>query len=235
MSVTTLFDKLLGLQQQRSQAMFTGYRELVAGLAAGDEPKSTDVERLLADNGKSVEDLRRDVERHRRRMALKAMVGGVPGLEAERREIARQVAAADRVLEAAEKQHDDTTATLYHRRREIDHALSEASNAAAELLRTCDDAVLRREAEALDAEARQLHAACREAVDRATYMEEKMRSELARADYELSEGDADVRRAVAERYCRNAEQARGEVKRLEKAQSESEKRREQLEQRMRLW
>ena len=235
MSVTTLFDKILGLQQQRSQATFTGYRELVAGLATGEEPSPTNVERLLAENGKSVDDLRRDVDRYQRRMAHKAMVAAVPRLESERREIDAQIAAADRLLEAAEKQHDDTTMTLYHRRRQIDLGLSEASNAAGELLRTCDDVTLRREAEALDAEARQLHAACREAIDRATYMEEKTRSELARADYELTEAAADARREVAERYRRNAEQARGEVKRLEKAQAELEKRRRQLEHRLRQW
>lgn len=43
------------------------------------------------------------------RMALKATIDSLPRLEAERREIDSRIAAADGVLEAAEKQHDETT------------------------------------------------------------------------------------------------------------------------------
>lgn len=65
------------------------------------------------------------------------------------------------------------------------------------------------------------------------YMEEKPRSEHQRAERELTVGDTDARREVAGRYRKEADSARRETKRLEKAQADLAKRREQLEARMR--
>ncbi|MCO6454785.1 MAG: hypothetical protein J5I93_05745 [Pirellulaceae bacterium] len=58
MSVTAFFEKLVGLQQQKTQTATTSYRELVAGIATGEEPNPAEVERLLSETGKSVDDLR---------------------------------------------------------------------------------------------------------------------------------------------------------------------------------
>jgi hypothetical protein len=233
MSAVTFIEKFLGLQQQRVQSAVASYRELVAGIATGEEPNAVDVESLLATAGKSVDDLRRDVERYQHRLALKSMVNSLPRLEAERREIDSQIVAAGRVLEAAEKQHDDTTAPLFAARRELDLAISEASRASADLLLTCDDADLRCGMDELNAEASRLDEQHRNQADRATYMEEKARSEHHRAERELTLGDTEARREVAQRYRKEAESARREAKRLEKARADLDKRREQLEQRMR--
>jgi hypothetical protein len=233
MSVTAFFEKFMGLQQQKVQATVASYRELVAGIATGEEPNAGEVERLLADADKSVDDLLQDVERFQHRMALKAMVASISKLEAERCEIEHQIAVADQALESAEQQHDATTTPLYASRRQIDLALSDASRASAELVQTCDNADMRREALELDAETRRLDEQCRQQRERATYMEEKCRSERDRADREAILGDAEARREVAERYRKEGEVARRELKRLEKAQAEVEKRRAQLEQRMR--
>jgi hypothetical protein len=233
MSVTAFFERFMGLQQQKVQATVASYRELVAGIATGEEPNPAEVERLLSCAGKSADDLRLDVERYQHRMALKAMVDSLPKLEAERREIDEPIVAADRVLEAAEKQHDETTAPLYASRRELDLAIADASRASTELMQSCDDADLRRELDELNTEARRLDEQYRNQTDRATYMEEKARSENQRAERELTLGDTEARREVAERYGKEADSARRNVKRLEKAQADLAKRREQIEQRMR--
>jgi len=233
MSVTAFLEKFMGLQQQKVQATVASCRELVAGIATGEEPNPAEVERLLASTGKSVDDLRHDVERYQHRMALKAMIHSLPRLEAERSEIDEQIAAADRVLEAAEKQHDESTAPLYASRRELDLAIADASRASAELMQTCDDADLRPELDELNAEAKRLGEQFRNQADRATYMEEKARSEHERDERELTLGDTEARREVAKRYRKEADSARRDVKRLEKAQADLAKRREQIEQRMR--
>lgn len=234
MSVTSYFEKFVGLQQQKVRATVASYCELVAGIASGEEPNPAEVERLLTNAGKSVDDLRHDVERYQHRMALKAMINSLPRLEAERREIDTQIAAADRVLEAAEMQHDESTGPLYASRRELDLAISDASRASTELMQSCDDADLRRALDELNTEARRLDEQSRNQSDRATYMEEKARSEHQRAERELTLGDTEARREVAERYRKEADSARREAKRLEKAQADLTKRREQIEQRMRL-
>jgi len=233
MSITAFVEKFMGLQQQKVQGTVASYRELVAGIATGEEPNPAEVERLLASAGKSVDDLRNDVERYQHRMALKAMVNSLPKLEAERREIDSQIAAADRVPEVAERQHNDTTAPLYASRRELDLAIADASRASAVLMQTCDDADLRREMDELNAEARRLDEQCRKQADRATYMEENARSEHQRGERELTGGDTEARREVAQRYRKEADSARRAAKRLEKARADLDKRREQIEQRMR--
>lgn len=233
MSVTAFFEKFIGLQQQRAQEKVATYRELVAGIAAGDEPNPAEVERLLADAGKSLDDLRRDVEQYQHRMALRATVAEMPALEAERRSIDEQIAAADQTLEAAEQQHDQTTDPLYARRREINQALSEGSTALGELVRTCGDPDVIRDMADLDAEARQLSERSRDLISRAAHMEQSARNERERADQEASFSEAEGRREVADRYKKDAEATRREMKQVEKAIAELGKRREQIEQRMR--
>jgi hypothetical protein len=63
--------------------------------------------------------------------------------------------------------------------------------------------------------------------------EEKARSERDRAERELTAGEVEGRCELADRYRKDAEAARRDVKRLEKARADLDKRREQLEQRMR--
>jgi hypothetical protein len=64
-------------------------------------------------------------------------------------------------------------------------------------------------------------------------MEEKAWSEHQRAERELTLGDTEARREVAERYRKEGESARRDAKRLEKARADLDKRCDQLEQRMR--
>lgn len=60
----------------------------------------------------------------------------------------------------------------------------------------------------------------------------KGRSEHQRAERELTLGETEARHEVAQRYRKEAESACGDVKRLEKARADLDKRREQIEQRM---
>ena len=114
MSAVTFFEKFLGLQQQRTESAVASYRELVAAISTGQEPNPIDVEHLLAEAGKSLDDLRKDVEHDQRRMALTAAGAATPKLKDQRRKLDEQIAAADRTLEAAEKtaRRDDGPALL---------------------------------------------------------------------------------------------------------------------------
>ncbi|MEZ6098709.1 MAG: hypothetical protein R3E01_07035 [Pirellulaceae bacterium] len=127
MSVTTFFEKMIGLQLQRSLQKQNSYRELVAGIATGEEPSPAEVERLLFETKKSITDLQFDVETYQHRMALKAIVASLPKLEQEFEQVQQQIAAADRDLEEAERRHDETTSPLYGRLHEIKEARKDAS------------------------------------------------------------------------------------------------------------
>ena len=94
MSVPKFFEKMIGLQTQKQQQKVLCYRSIVVEIASGSEPKPSDVERILADNDKSIEDLKRDVERQVRRTSFKALVTSIPKLEQEYDQIQHQIADA---------------------------------------------------------------------------------------------------------------------------------------------
>lgn len=233
MNVTALFEKIAGRQQERQHRRIEDYRELVAAMAVGEVPAAETVERTLADAGKSLDDLRADVEHYQRRMALKAAVAAIPNLDAERRDIDKQIAEADRLLEAAEKRHDETTFPLYERRRAVTEALSEGSRAVTELVLTCNDPDLRRQWDEIQAELHRLANRHRELTQRAAFMEERARTERERADRELTPAECDARQDVAARYKRDLNATRRALEQLRRLEAALVQRRERLEDRMR--
>jgi len=233
MTALSFFEKFVGHQQQRAQSAIAGYRELVPAIATGDEPNPAEVERLLAEAGKSLDDLRKDVEHYQRRLALKAAVAAVPKLEDQRRELDEQIAAADRILEAAEKQHEERTDPIYARRREVDKALSDGSTALAELVYSCQDLDLRRELEECEAEHRRLDEQHRHLESQAHRMQRKAQEQHQDAEHQMLLGDTRRGHDRAKRYEQEAESLRREAKKAENAKADCEKRRQGIEQRMR--
>ena len=71
------------LRAQKQQQKVLSYRSIVVDIAFGGEPSPGNVERILAETGKTIVGLQRDVERHDRRTTLKALVASIPKLEQE--------------------------------------------------------------------------------------------------------------------------------------------------------
>jgi chromosome segregation ATPase len=235
MTVSTFFEKLLGQQRQKTQVNLAGYRELVSGIATGAEPDHAEVERLLDTTGKSLDDLRRDMERFQHRMELKARVASLPDLDREFAKVQQQIAAAEQLLTDAERRHDETTGPLYSRLREIKDAQSDASRATQELFHTCDDPDLKRQLNQVTSEINRLLKANKDLATHATLLDNKADSQRDQADKELSEADRDHRREQSVLYRKQAESLRRQIKTNEKAQADALKQREQIEDRMRQW
>lgn len=235
MSVTTFFEKMIGLQQQRSQQKQNSYRELVAGIATGEEPSASEVERLLAETNKSITDLKNDVEDYQRRFVLKAVVASLPRLEQEFVQVQQQIAAADRVLEEAERRHDEITGPLYGRLHEIKEARNDASAARQELYVGCDDPELERQLDEANSEIERLMEASKDLATQAVYIDNQADAEKRRAERELTEADRDHRREQAAVFQKQASSIRQRIKASEKAQADAVKRRDEIEERMRQW
>jgi hypothetical protein len=233
MSVTAFFEKLVGLQQQKTQTATASYRELIAGIATGEEPNPAEVERLLGETGKSVDDLRKDVETYQHRMELKAAVAAVPSLQIERQTLDEQIAAADRALKAAEDLHDETTQPLYFRRQQVITAINEAERARHRLVATCDDPDLLREKEELEAEILKVHQRRLEQRERENFMDTNASRERQNAQCESWPVEADRRLEVAQQYQANGDATRRAIKDLDKELRKLEKRREEMDERMR--
>jgi hypothetical protein len=233
MSVTAFFEKLVGLQQQKTQTAIASYRELVTGIATGEEPNPADVERLLSETGKSVDNLRKDVETYQQRMEMKAAVAAVPSLQTERQTLDEQIAAADRALKASEDLHDETTKPLYFRRQQVIAAINEAERARQKLVATCDDPDLLREKEELEAEISKVCQHGLELRECENYLDNHASRERQNAQRESWPAEANRRLEVAQQYQDNSNATRRAIQEVEKEQQKLEKRREQLEARMR--
>jgi hypothetical protein len=228
-----LGDKIIGHQRQRERTALTGYQQLVAAVAPQTEPEVEEVERLLAESGKTVEDLQRDSERLMRRLGYKDVLERLPALHKERAQLDTQIAAADRVLEEAEAAHDEATRPLYDRRSEVDRAIREAQDAEAKLVTECEDAELRRELEDVDAELIRLSTDRHDLLDQASHLEKQALAEQDRAERQLDPGYARQYREKAAQIEKDAAARRRDAQRVEKSHDELAKRRDRLEKQMR--
>ncbi len=143
MNLTSLFEKITSKQKQREKARVNDFRTLVRTIATGQEPDADQVEQVLSESGKSLDDLRAAVELYQRRFALRTQVNSLPKLEAERKEVERQLCKADEALEAAEQQHADVTAPLHGRLEMLRQAMQDAERSRQQLVETCPDDELR--------------------------------------------------------------------------------------------
>ncbi len=136
MSIATLIEKVVGKQQARRAADF---RDLVVQIADGHEPDADCVADVLREADKSLEDLQKAVDLLERRREWRRQYDRLPELAAERNGIQRQIAAADKVLEAAEREHYSTVQPLIAELQRISGAEDEGRKAKQELVDTYAD------------------------------------------------------------------------------------------------
>lgn len=233
MSTQTFFENLVGRRRQREQAVLSSYKQLVEAIANETEPDPDEVERLLAESGKTLDDLQADCAKLSRRMRLKASLDRRPALNKERAKLDERIAAADRVLEEAEVKHDEVTRPLYERRREIDEALREASKAESSLVMECNNEDLKCELEDVQGELSRLSNHRLELLDQASGLEKLAAAENARGKRQLDARFARQYRDKARALEKEAQARRQDAKRVENDHDELAKRREQLEKHMR--
>lgn len=233
MSVSGLFEKILGLQVQRHERRLNSYLDMVAAIAKEEEPNPAEVETILDSAGRTVDDLKRDVEKYRHRLELKAKVATLPQVEQELEKIAGQIKAADQQLEEAEARYTDVTAPLYARQRELHDARATAAEANRQLFDTCDDPALRSLLDQVTGEMRQLAEKQRELVSQVSYLRTRADNERHSADRELQAEDREHRLEQAELYEKQAKSLERQIKAHERNQAALLKRREDIENRMR--
>ena len=139
MSLTNLFAKIAGRHQEHQLARKADFKALVKAVAEEQEPDPEEVERILTESNKTLEDLQRAVELYLKRRALKATVDQKPTLEKDREQINKQISQAGEALTAAEKKYKEVTDPLLGQREYIRDQLLEIDRAKTELERTCDD------------------------------------------------------------------------------------------------
>lgn len=143
------FTKLKQHKRNITQSARQQLFDLVKQIADGGEPSETDVLQVLELNSLAVEDLQSLVDLLIRRRSLVEQIRQAKDAEKKRSDIQRRIAAADALLEAAEKLHEETTSPLVWQMQNLNKLPGQIMAAETELTNTAG-----REAQQLLDEAR---------------------------------------------------------------------------------
>jgi chromosome segregation ATPase len=157
MSLSTLFDRIFKAQKQREESRVRDYRSLVAQIASGTEPQADRLDQILLASGKSVEQLRADVELYQQRRAWREQYDALPKLNEEKTAIERQIAEAEKAFEAARRQYEAATDPLHARLRQVQEARNQAEAAKGRLQDRCPHVELVAELQQVRDEHREAH------------------------------------------------------------------------------
>ncbi|MBE7507972.1 MAG: hypothetical protein HS101_17040 [Planctomycetia bacterium] len=130
MASGSIFDRLRRREVARTESLY----EIAAALARGDDRDPKTVEAVLADAGKTVEDLEQLTEQFRQRHAKREHIRDAEQLQKEGRQLETQLAAIDEAHERAILKWEETRDPIIFRLGEIQRAQSAADTFRAELL-----------------------------------------------------------------------------------------------------
>lgn len=236
MSLSTLIERIAGKQQEREQARAADFRGIVQQIAAGKEPDADRVDAVLREAGKTLDDLREAVERLQARRRLREQLDGLPKLAAERREIEKQIAAADNTLADAEQKHAEVTAPLHARLVQVREASWAAESAKTQLVQTCTDPALvaqKRDVELQLTQARKEVSDLRNAI---SDYRDRARNEhgLAEQAQRIVHGEQQVQehQERAKRHERSADGYQAQLLRAEKAVASLERQEQSIREQM---
>jgi hypothetical protein len=139
MSIATLIERVVGKQRKRQEVKLADFHDVVRQIADGREPDDDFVVLALRDADKSVDDLQAAVALLQRRRELRKQWNNISALATPRQRLRRQMAEADKELEAAEKEHYDSVNPLIAELQRINEGEQEGRQARQELLATCTD------------------------------------------------------------------------------------------------
>ena len=139
MSLMSVFERLSQVATHYKQACYSDYKSIVVAIADGDEPDTERLRDILLANDKTVDDLQADIKLFLERRELRKQYEALPELRQRKTEAERQVADADRELEAAEQRHAEQTAPFYRQLYDINRAIQAGNAAMRRLYETCND------------------------------------------------------------------------------------------------
>lgn len=140
-----MLKELLGELESRRKDRETDFWATARKLAAGEKVTAAAVEKVLVESGKSPAELEAAVELMTQRTQWHEQRRKAAAFEKEQAALKDRIAVEDKKLADAEKVHADTTQPLYTRLHEIKTAISDASDARRNLIKTCPDDALKAE------------------------------------------------------------------------------------------
>jgi chromosome segregation ATPase len=139
MNLNSLLQRVASRQKKREQKRRTDYHDMVRQIAEGKEPATEDVDHVLHDVQRTIDDLTKDVELMSRRLAWRKEYDKLPKLTAEMDDVKAKIATCDKELEAAETKHNEDTNPLYGQMASVKQSMRIATEAKGSLSDTCMD------------------------------------------------------------------------------------------------
>lgn len=221
MSLTTLIDKIMGKQQEREKARTADFQTIVRQIVTGKEPDPDRVDAVLADAGKSLDDLREAVERLQARRRLREQLDQLPKLAAERQQVEKEIEAADNALTDAEQKHAEMTAPLHARLVQVREGSWAAESAKTQLVQTCTDPALLAQMRDVESQLTQARKEVSDLRNTISDYRDRARNEHAAAEQaqRIVHGEQQVQehQERAKRHERTADGCQAQLLRAEKA------------------
>jgi len=139
MNLTSLLDSITQRLAKRRVDKWTDYRSLVALVCDGKEPEADRIAMVLADNDRTLEQLRHDVQLLAKRRKLRTDMDAAPPLEGERQKVEQLIVDGEKQLEAIIETHREKMSPLYSRRFDLNQIRKQAQQSQEELRATCED------------------------------------------------------------------------------------------------
>jgi hypothetical protein len=147
-----VIDELISELEQRKRERETEFWATAGQIARGTTPEAADVERLLAESGKTSDDLRTAAELVQQRIDWAEQLKQTDEVEAEAADISKGIAAAHAKWQAARDEYEVAILPLEARRAELADARRAAAEAKRLLFKTCPYAHLAGELSAVEGE-----------------------------------------------------------------------------------
>src|SRR5690349_149143 len=134
MGLQTLIQRIAGRQIERQEVGRQSYRDILQRIAAGEEPSVDDVEHALNAAGKSVDELKADVQRLEEEARWRKEAGRLESLLAEKRSLEEGRRQIDEESDRVIKEIRAKRQTLETKAEALELALAAANTARHNLL-----------------------------------------------------------------------------------------------------
>ena len=139
MNLTSTLDSISQRLEERRVSKWTDYRKLVAAVCDGNEPDAERVATVLAENERTLDELRHDVQLLAKRRKLRIDMDAAPPLESERLKVEQLIVDGEKQLEAIIETHRQKMSPLYARRFDLNQIRKIAQQAQDDLRSSCED------------------------------------------------------------------------------------------------
>jgi predicted nucleic acid-binding Zn-ribbon protein len=212
MNLTSLLEKIARRQEERRVTQWSDYRKLVAEVCDGKEPDADRLANVLADNDRTLENLRHDVQLLTKRRKLREQMLAIDPLAGEAKKVEKAIADGEQELERITERHKEKMSPIYARRFEISQIRKLADQARDDLRATCEDRELVAEYEELQPKIDGLRRQCGE-IEREIHQREVWR------DGDLREGGISPFDSEKSRYSERAREHQQRIDDLERGLS----------------